>query len=204
MPEGIDSVGSSDWSGVGVPLNNVEAVFAEFAQEFIAQASNNLQKAGAVSSGELISSMKFNISPVNQGYRLTITMADYWDFVNKGVKGVKSSEKSPNSPYSFKTLTVGYQMAHSIQKWAARHNLKAVKQNKVFKNRRVKTFTDTSEEIGFAIAMGIKKHGLKATYFYDATYEKLMPGLAPALAKALQQDVAQVMRTLVVKRGEIT
>ena len=111
LPEGIDSIGGEFNLGDG--LNNVEAVLAEFAQEYIRDAANNLQAAGAVSSGELIKSMRFLVSPVNQGYKLSILIADYYDFVNKGVRGVKASDKAPNSPYSFKTLSVGYEMAHS-------------------------------------------------------------------------------------------
>jgi hypothetical protein len=202
LPEGIDSIGGEYNLGDG--LNNVEAVLAEFAQEYIRDASNNLQAAGAVSSGELIKSMRFLVSPVNAGYRLSILVADYYDFVNKGVKGVKSSDKAPNSPYSFKTLSVGYEMANSIQRWAVRHNLKAVNQNKQFKHKAVKTFQDTGLSTAFAIATGIKKKGLRATYFWDKAYDKLMPGLAPKLAKALQQDVATILRGMVVKRGEIT
>lgn len=200
IDRGIDSIGG-DYN-IGDGLNQVEAVLAEFAKEYIKDASNNLQSAGAVSSGELIKSMRVNIAPVNNGYKLSIMIADYYDYVNLGVRGVKSS-KAPASPYSFKTLTVGYEMANSINKWAIRHNLKAVNQNKVFKHRQVKTFSDTSMSTAFAIATGIKKKGLSATYFWDKTYNTLVPELGPRLAKALQQDVASILRALVVKKGEI-
>jgi hypothetical protein len=200
LPEGIDKIGGE--YNVGDGLNSVEAVLAQFAEQYIKDASNNLQSAGAVSSGELIKSMRFVVAPVNQGYKLSILIADYYDFVNLGVRGVKSS-KAPASPYSFKTLTVGYEMANSIGKWATRHNLKAVKQNKTFKHRQVSTFRDTSMSTAFAIATGIKKKGLSATYFWDKTYNTLVPELGPRLAKALQQDVATILRELVVKRGEI-
>ena len=94
-------------------------------------------------------------------------------------------------------------MMSSIKQWTIRHNLKAVKQNTTFKHRQVKTFQDTSDSTAYSIAMSIKKRGLRATYFWDHTYDKLMPGLAPKLAQALQQDVTTVLKTLVVKRGTI-
>ena len=189
---------------LGGSLTNVEKVLGEFAKDFVREAGNNLQRTKSVSSGELLKSLRFELHPRGGGYALTIYAADYYDFVNQCVKGVKSSDKAPNSPYSFRKLTVGYEMATSIRKWMIRHNVKSFRQNKDFKHAQVKTFQETSQSMSFRIAAGIKRNGLRATYFWDNAYDKYFPGLAPKLAQALETDVSIVLRNMVVKRGEIT
>ena len=93
-------------------------------------------------------------------------------------------------------------MARSIAGWMKKKNLRAISETRMSKDH-YKQKPMTFEQTGFAMAMGLKKKGIRGNSFFDNAYASVMPGLAPALAKALQQDVAEIMRVLVVKRGEI-
>ena len=59
-----------------------------------------MKQRQVVSSGALADS----INPIvdSEGKKLTITMLDYYDFVNEGVKGVRNSKNAPNSPYTYR------------------------------------------------------------------------------------------------------
>ena len=184
-------------------LFSVKDALALWAAEFIQEAVNTLRRDGHVSSGYLADSIKPKFTDVPGGYRVSIMVADYYDFVNKGVKGVKSSDKAPNSPYSFKSLTVSYGMALSIRKWMIRRNVQNSKQNTLFPHKKVKTFSETSNSASFAMAFNVKKFGLKPRPFFDNAYDKMMPQLGAYMQRALQKDVTEILKQIVVKRGEV-
>jgi hypothetical protein len=180
-----------------VLTNSVEAVLIEWAGEFITECRNNLQRTKSVSTGNLADNITPTIESSNGVYTLSIVLPDYYDFVNKGVQGVKGGNPSP---YRFRKLTVSYDMMRSIRKWVIRKNLKATVQNKKFPNKKVKTFDQTSNSMAYAVAVGIKKKGIKATHFFDKAIDKIYPQLAPKLAKALGEDVVAVIKNINVVR----
>ena len=86
----------------------------------------SVQKENLTFKGGLLDSIKMPVKMF--GFRMiaTLFMADYYDYVNKGVKGIGGKRKSgrlkgqgweikaPNSPYSFKK---GPKVSH-IRQWA--------------------------------------------------------------------------------------
>jgi len=54
-----------------------------------------------------------------------VTSADYFDFVDKGVKGI-TKNKAPKSPYQFKNLYTPPAMIESFKRWAAAAGIKSV------------------------------------------------------------------------------
>ena len=48
---------------------------------------------------------------------LKIRLLDYYDYVNKGVKGVKSSRNAPSSPYQYKNLGMSQDGRASLRKY---------------------------------------------------------------------------------------
>src|SRR5687768_14034067 len=76
----------------GTPrLSTVEAMMALYAEEFIKAANDNLNEDNSNSSGKLGDSIEFEISGTNTAFNMKLLVLDYYDFVNKGVKGVKGS-----------------------------------------------------------------------------------------------------------------
>ena len=95
-----------------VASNILEQYGAEFKLE-LERIMKQRQIVGA--TGDLMES----INPLvdNDGKRLTITMLDYYDFVNEGVRGVKNSNNAPNSPYKFKHYRMSPEGRASIKEY---------------------------------------------------------------------------------------
>jgi len=99
-----------------VRLNTLEAMLALYAEEFIKEANDNLNKDNSVASGKLGDSIEFRIKESNTATTMELLALDYYDFVNRGVRGVKGS-KNTTSPYRFKTITPSRSHVEAIRKW---------------------------------------------------------------------------------------
>ena len=53
-------------------------------------------------TGNLRQSVQMPVKFFGTKFVATLFMADYYDYINKGVKGTASDAKAPGSPYSFK------------------------------------------------------------------------------------------------------
>ncbi len=101
-------------------------VFNNIAADMVFCLQQSVQKENLTFKGGLLDSIKMPVKMF--GFRMiaTLFMADYYDYVNKGVKGIGGKRKSgrlkgqgweikaPNSPYSFKK---GPKVSH-IRQWA--------------------------------------------------------------------------------------
>jgi hypothetical protein len=194
----LDDLGSSKEGGV-VPMGAVENALTDFAIAFMRDATANLEQSNAVSSGTLSESMTFNISEFGNAYRLTINLADYYDFVNKGVKGVKASVKAPDSPYQFKNLGVSQKFQTALKSWIRREGLKTRLRNEArvteafYPNRKTKVL-DPETSQAKSIGRAIKWSGLRATHFLDNAYDKNYPELAGRISEALGGAFSIYMR----------
>lgn len=68
------------------------------------QAKSNLSKRKKKDTSNLYSGIAYDVEETKDGARLTFSFGsadDYWQFVDKGVKGKTSSLKAPNSPFKF-------------------------------------------------------------------------------------------------------
>ena len=111
--------------------STLSEVFNNIAAEMVFCLKQSVQKENLTFKGNLLESIKMPVKMF--GFRLTATLflADYYDFVNKGVKGIGGTRKTengkyitgpmkaweikaPNSPYSFKK---GPRVSH-IRQWA--------------------------------------------------------------------------------------
>ncbi len=99
------------------------------ASNFILKVKENIEVLGIsdtgalsddISSGELVK--ESNGYSIEVGYPSGSKAAKYYDFVNKGVKGVKSG--TPNSPYAFKNIGVGRAMLQNIKSWVDRNGIR--------------------------------------------------------------------------------
>jgi len=100
----------SDYASVG-ELPFVEKVILSYAAKFIIQVQKNLQKANKVDTGTLETDIQEgsiiregSSYSIDIGYPASSEAANYYKFVNKGVKGFIS--KQPNSEYRFRCLPI--------------------------------------------------------------------------------------------------
>ena len=130
-----------------------------------------------------------NPKPIPNGIQI-VTMQEYYDFVDKGVKGVKNKSKAPNSPYSFKNLGVSPDMLSSFKSYIARTGSKGLKNQKLIrKNKKVQNDIITKEAKQMAVATKIG--GIKPMNFLEA-------GLNKKRVEILNKDLTKAMSTSII------
>ena len=96
-------------------------------------------------SGKLRSTVRFTTVIFGETFTTELYLQDYYDFINKGVRGAESSERAPGSPYSYKDPANNTTMPpySALKEWSERRGLnvfavrrsiwsKGIKQNGYF------------------------------------------------------------------------
>jgi hypothetical protein len=197
---GISRYGSAKGEFEAFDLNGVGDVMARWGEELIQMAQENLRKQDLVASGDLSDSFKYVLTKNMPKYTLEIKMADYFDFVNKGVKGSdpRAPQKNTTSPYQF---TGKYRSVNveAIKKWVIRNNLQyrqdtpyRVAQN-VYGRKRLDVPITPEQQLqntAFRIARGIYRSGLKYSGYWDDALKELGPVLGPRISEAAGKETA--------------
>jgi hypothetical protein len=193
----------------GAEARTVEELLARYAKEFVDAVRANLDRSGKVSTGGLTDGID---SGEIEKYRGTYTLeigydkndpaAKYWDYVNKGVRGIDSG-KPEGSPYYFKKLTAPPVMVNAIKSWARQNgitptanesqktNLSALQQ----KRARIAQIQDPLDSFAYFTARKIKREGLPYTGYFDKPVaEYFGDNFAQAVAKAAAFDIRVAVR----------
>ena len=102
---------------------NVSEVFNNIAADMVYCLQQSVRKEKLVYQGKLEESIKMPIKVFGQKMVATLYMAEYYDYVNKGVRGIGGKKKTkdeywnikaPDSPYQFKK---GPSVSH-MRQWA--------------------------------------------------------------------------------------
>jgi hypothetical protein len=171
------------------------------AANFIQKVKDNIEVLGISDTGALSDDIaqgdlikQPNGYSISLGYPANSKAAKYYDFVNKGVKGVKSG--TPNSPYSFKNLGVSRSMLKNISSWVNRNGVRrndvSITKRQAKRESLSKMVSEASKKksIAYAVAVNIKKKGLKKTgYFDSAVNEYFGRDFAVSVSKILGQDI---------------
>ena len=203
----LDKLGASqqDFASLGT-LPVLEQYLILAAANFIQKVKDNIEILGIsdtgslsddISSGELVK--ESNGYSIEVGYPRGSKAAKYYDFVNKGVKGVKSG--TPNSPYAFKNIGVGRAMLQNIKSWVDRNG---IRRNDVAITRRQATRqslsnmvseASRSKNLAYAVAVNIKKRGLRKTGFFDSAVDSYFGrDFAVSVSKIIGQDIKVLIR----------
>jgi hypothetical protein len=192
-----------------VKLPGIEGVIYEAADNFLNLAKQRIIQRKKVDKGNLADLEVFPLREKNNKLVITIGYPDsnpaskYFDFQNKGVRGIES--KSPNSKYSFRTLTVSPNMVKAIMAWYLRHKnyIKSEDQRKGLsqlqvKRKNIAKVADPQKklrDIAKQTAENIKKRGLPRIGFFDDNIEKAFGDeFKQKLGKALGQSVALTIK----------
>jgi len=164
----------------------------EFGKYVKQQAKSNLTKKGKKDTSSLYSGIDFEAKETKNGSELTFTFgnaSDYWEFVDKGVKGVSSSAKAPNSPFKFGTgsgksggLTSG------INGWVGRKRIQ-------FKDRKTGRFL-SYKSTAFLIIRSIWNKGLATTNFITAPFEKAFQRLPDDIYAAYALELEENLKVI--------
>jgi hypothetical protein len=187
-------------------LPTLEKYIILAASNFILKVKDNIEVLGISDTGNLSDDIsqgeltkRGGTYSITLGYPKNSPASKYYDFVNKGVKGVKS--KSPNSKYSFKNLGVSRKMLSNIQSWVNRNSIRTNEVAITQRQARRQSLSNMSNEstrrksLAYAVAVGIKKKGLRKTSFFDSAIEKYFGNdFSVGIAKTLGQDIKVIIR----------
>lgn len=193
-----------------VELDGVEAVMLEGANQFMRLAIARINQKKKVDRGNLSDMEVTAIRQEGTKYSLTIgynksnPASEYYDFQNKGVRGIKSRQPS-SSPYSYRTLSVSSKMVTALMQWYMRHknyirnddqrkNLSPLQQKRKTLGNIVNQQAKL-KQIATNTAKAIKKRGMPRVGFFDDNLDKAFgKDFQAKLAKALGQDIVLNIR----------
>ena len=162
---------------------NLNDALEEYAKYVIQQAKTNLtndDKGG----GSLYNSLNYEILESNEDFLVDFLMEDYGVFVDKGVKGIKSTypeTKASLSKFQYGSGTgVEGGLTKGISGWVRK---------KRFQFRDKKGRFMSYESMTYIIARSIYNKGLKANLFFTKPFEKGTQNLGQKLYAAFVQDV---------------
>lgn len=148
------------------------------------------QKKKKKDTSKLYNGINYKVTPTKDGAVLAFDFKDandYWEFVDKGVKGVSSSSKAPNSPFKFGTGT-GKKggLTSGINGWVSRKRIQ-------FKDRRSGQFL-SYKSTAFLIMRSIWNKGLETTNFFTKPFEAAFQRLPDDIYAAYSLEVDEQIK----------
>lgn len=186
----LNQIGENKFE-IAVATNLLE----QYGQEFAKVLADNINQRGLTASGALADNIFPQMSNNNQ--TLTVRVLDYYDFVNEGVKGVKSSKNAPGSPYKFKNYGMSPDGRKSIRQYIQSGKAKVSStmndkargiglERKGVKFAEKKSLID--RQVDNMIYM-IKRFGIKKTNYFTDTVKQVFADFEIQMGEALGYDV---------------
>jgi len=165
-------------------MSNVDKVLDTFGRKVVQTARGILNAKGKNTSGDLGSSLGYFIKVYPSGaVDMSFVAEGYAKFVDKGVKGSKSSAKAPNSPYKY---TTKQPPSGVIDKWAVRKGIQGVRDKK---GRFI-----PRKSLVFSIARNIKLYGVKPSNFFTDAFNVAYKDLPKDFIRAYAKDTQQFLK----------
>ena len=189
----------------------VEQILLQYGFEFTKEARTNLYKSNSISSGGLVDMSLPQVYQETNGYSLQVgypigsKQDKYFDFVNKGVRGVGGTNARPkknSGDYSFKSPYANKKMALAILLWLRKASRQTIKyapvsrlESKRKKLGKMLNDAESKKRLAYAISSGIKRDGLRATYYIDKAIKSTFnQEFISSLSVALQGDIVIQIR----------
>jgi hypothetical protein len=129
--------------------------------------------------------IKFRVTPTAEGFEVQFMMADYGQFVDKGVSGNKQIQdftswdgRKVESPFKFKSKQPPPDI---LAKWIKRKGLKG-------RDKKSGRYI-TNLSLAFVIGRSIKRDGLKSLSFFQEPLGMGMKGFGAGMMGALKEDI---------------
>ena len=185
----VGTSGSFDFTEIKDEINSLLLIRgAMFKDEWI-EALNSKKIIASGNIENVVYEIEENASSVS----LNISYPYYAKFVDKGVKGVKSSKNAPKSPYQFKNYGMSEEGRKSIANWlrSAKAKVRTAdikKYGAVRTERKFKKISDFDSKVETTI-LNIKKYGIKARNFIDPVLKKSLQGFEQELGEAIGKTI---------------
>jgi hypothetical protein len=138
-------------------MSEFKKALEKYAKYVIQQSRSNLTKKKNNASKQLYNSLEYRI----QGDKISFLSEDYGEYLDKGVKGSKSTyPESSASPFKYTTKQPPSKV---FDKWSIRKGIAPRDKQGKFVSR---------QSLNFLIARSIKNKGIRATLFFTKPFER--------------------------------
>ena len=138
-------------------MSEFKKALEKYAKYVIQQSRSNLTKKKNNASKQLYNSLEYKI----QGDKISFLSEDYGEYLDKGVKGAKSTyPESSASPFKY---TTKQPPSRVFDKWSIRKGIAPRDKQGRFVSR---------QSLNFLIARSIKNKGIRATLFFTKPFER--------------------------------
>ena len=176
-----------------VRLSVVGNILAQYGAEFKLKMVEKLNQNKSVATGDLANKITPELVKLATGEMLQIKVLDYYDFINQGVKGVKSSRNAPASPYQFKNFGMSEEGRQSLRQYIAsgRAKVETVKKDVAYGmglERKGKRLTEEQTKVN-TLSYMIKAYGIKATHYFTEAFNEVFADFESTIAEAVGEDI---------------
>jgi len=178
--------------GKKIPMTNSMKELGRIGKEVRRRARISLKARGKVVTGKLYNSIRYEqgVSKDNKSLNLRFSFpgADYWQYVDEGVRGAVSSSKAPRSPFRFGSGSGPRGgLRGSIDKWVVKKGIAPRGAGGQFASRK---------SMVFAISRSIYQTGIRPSYFFTNAYDRTIKKHNAKLEKAVGQDIVNSIQLL--------
>lgn len=153
-----------------IDFKRTNAVLDEFAKTIISEYRSQLE-ADNNSNGELYNTLSYTVSKGTSGWLVSISLADYWRYVEYGRRPGKMPPVS------------------AIENWIK------VKQilPRPLTLKSGKSVVPTIPQLSFLIARKIGIDGTQGKHYFENAFEKVKRDFLTKIAEAVQQDIKETL-----------
>lgn len=171
---------------MSVSKKQTEIALKQFINEVVSKSRTNLARKGKNASGNLSKSISGTYKVSDNSLQISFSMEDYGEFQDKGIKGAKSSNKAPNSPFKFGTGTAPKGMFKTaINAWVVRKGIAPRNDKGQFQSR---------SEMLFNIRRSIYNTGIRPSNFFTDAFGVGFKGLDNTILEAYGLDVETFLK----------
>jgi hypothetical protein len=173
--------------------STIEAFLTTLGNKFTDKWVTTLDQKKIVASGE-IDKVRFEIDETDaEKVTLNIFFVGYAKFVDKGVKGVKSSANAPDSPYQFKNYGMNAEGRASVKRWLDSGKAKVTatdvkRYGSVGGEKKFSKISEADSKLNTLI-YNIKKYGIKKRDFINPVLNETLDGAAKELSDILGKEI---------------
>jgi hypothetical protein len=191
----VQSTGSESTSVINA--EDIGAILLERGKLFKDEWIRVINEKRIVASGDIERDLNFYLETGTETATLFIEYSNYAKFVDRGVKGVRSSKNAPDSPFQFKNYGMSAEGRASLKNYLAQGKAKVasrdVKKYGAFRSEsKFKKISEADSRLNTLI-YNIKKYGIKKRNFITPVLEKSLQGFEQELADAIGKKVSIVI-----------
>lgn len=159
-------------------MTEFKKALEKYAKYVIQQSRSNLTKGKTNSSKQLYNSLSYKINK----NRVTFESENYGEFIDKGVKGAKSTyPESSASPFKY---TNKQPPSSVFDKWINQKGIKG-------RDKKTGRFI-TNKSLSFLIAKSIQSKGIRATMFFTKPFEAGIEKYSDEMIEAILNDNIEI------------